>query len=95
MTGHDDKWPEKPAEPCHHMVNLVNGLVDGSLNGPAKLYTKFHVATCPMCKAAVEELGTLRERLKDMESGEEPSELPAETHNHIHVAMDDMDTKRA
>lgn len=43
-------------EPCNHMRRWVGGLADGSLKGPACWYTKFHVATCPKCSAALKEM---------------------------------------
>ena len=38
---------------CHHMERCVTALADGSLTGAARLYTRFHVATCPKCAAAL------------------------------------------
>jgi glutaredoxin len=47
-------------KPCDHMVNLVSRRSDGTLVGPAKWYTDFHVMTCPHCRAAVKGLQELR-----------------------------------
>jgi len=54
-------YPE--IKPCEHMAGMVSSLSDGSLHGVALWYTKFHVATCPKCTAALAALRTLRERL--------------------------------
>jgi hypothetical protein len=49
--GHDGEAPA--VEACHHMGNYITRMADGSLTGPARLYTRFHVATCPKCAAAL------------------------------------------
>jgi threonine synthase len=49
-------------KPCDHMVNLVSRRSDGTLVGPAKWYTDFHVMTCPHCRAAVKGLQELRHK---------------------------------
>jgi hypothetical protein len=49
-----------PIAPCEHMTDLVSALADGSLSGPGRWYTLFHVATCKRCKPALEALRQLR-----------------------------------
>jgi hypothetical protein len=48
------------------MRNRVSALCDGSLSGFARWYTLLHVARCPHCKAALEALMVLRERLIEL-----------------------------
>ncbi len=61
--------------PCTHMTNLISRRSDGSLSGPAKWYTDFHVMTCPQCKAALKGLRELNEQVHEMSSELEASDL--------------------
>ena len=67
-------------EPCNHMSRLVGGLADGSMKGPACWYTRFHVATCPKCSAALKEM---QERQASQESL--PASSPETVPDHIDV----------
>jgi hypothetical protein len=53
-------------KPCGHMVDLVSRRSDGSLSGPAKWYTDFHVMTCPHCRSALHGLKELRSDVAEL-----------------------------
>jgi hypothetical protein len=57
------------------MTNLISRRSDGSLSGPAKWYTDFHVMTCPQCKAALKGLREVNEQVKELSSEEPGADL--------------------
>lgn len=62
-------------QPCHHMVDLVSRRSDGSLSGPAKWYTDFHVLTCPQCRHALQGLRQLRSEVAELAASPAPEGL--------------------
>ena len=87
---------EQKMEPCRHMTRWVSALSDGSLSGIARWYTRWHIAGCPKCAAALTGLRALRERLRLLASREErqgPSALPEERWTTVEAAMDAVDTR--
>ncbi len=71
MTTNQNAELPRVIEPCEHMDNMVNGLADGSLKGPAKLYTKFHVATCSKCRTALAALEDIHSHLNQLDHAPE------------------------
>lgn len=71
MTTNQNAELPRVIEPCEHMDNMVNGLADGSLKGPAKLYTKFHVATCSKCRTALAALEDIHSHLNQLDQAPE------------------------
>jgi len=69
MTQHD---PDE-LKPCPHMQTLVSAWLDNALTGLLRAYTRWHVAHCPRCTAAVPVLLALRGRLRRFSNA-----LPAE-----------------
>ncbi len=41
---------------CGHMQSLLQRQAQGELKGIAKAYTRYHVATCPACRVAIEHM---------------------------------------
>ena len=65
-------------KPCRHMEGLVSAWVDGALTGLSRLYTEFHVRTCPQCTASLPFLRLLKGRLAGLPNAEpEKTEVPA------------------
>jgi hypothetical protein len=50
------------------MATLVSAYADGGLRGLARWYTRFHISGCPRCKAALEALKQLKDRLRSLTS---------------------------
>lgn len=71
MTSEQNAELPRLLEPCEHMENLVNGMADGSLKGPARLYTKFHITTCSKCRTALAGLKDVHDRLNELEHAPE------------------------
>ena len=87
-----------PIEPCPHMRVLVSSLSDGTLKGPARWYTRFHVVTCPKCKAALKALQALHGRLEVL--GKEPAKgaaphLSLNRQEAVKTACDEIDKAQA
>lgn len=92
----NETFPAQPAEPCHHMTNLVSAYSDDTLKGPARWYTQFHVATCPKCRAALHELQQLKEHLHQLDAEERlPSAscLSTDRQEKLVSALEQIDTK--
>ncbi len=68
-------------KPCSHMQSLASAWVDDKLAGPPLWYTRWHVAHCPRCTAAVPVLHALRDRLRRL------SEHDAERHSDGYAAL--------
>jgi hypothetical protein len=63
-TAHDPQI--RPIRPCWYMHRWVNALADSSLSGLARWYANLHVAGCPQCRTALDELRALRDRLRTL-----------------------------
>lgn len=83
----------EPAEPCSHMANLVSALADGSLRGPARWYTRFHLLTCASCSGALRALTALRVRLRALAGAAAPAGggLTPERQAAVDAALDIVD----
>lgn len=77
MTSEQNAELPRTLEPCEHMENWVNGLADGSLKGPARLYTQFHVTTCSKCRTALAGLKDVHARLNELEHAPEAEQNAA------------------
>jgi hypothetical protein len=79
--------------PCEHMTNLISRRSDGSLSGPAKWYTDFHVMTCRQCKTALQGLQQMNEQVKQMKSGSQAEALSEADWKEVERKWDAEDTK--
>lgn len=84
---------DAPLKPCWHMRAWLNGLADGSLSGFSRWYTNLHAAGCPQCRAALEALRKLKDRLRSAASvtARGPETLSAERWAALEAAMDRVD----
>lgn len=93
-----EPFPSQPAEPCHHMTNMVSALSDDTLKGPARWYTQFHVATCPKCRTALRELQQLNEHLHHLQANDDtpvPFALTVERQEEVASALDRIDAGKS
>ena len=67
---------ENRLEPCGFMRGCINGLLDDSLRGLVRLYACYHISRCSRCKAALEAMQALGDRLRRL-SLHTPTETPA------------------
>jgi predicted anti-sigma-YlaC factor YlaD len=49
--------------PCWHMKALLTAKIDGRLFGLLRYYVNLHLSQCPQCRATLQALEELRERL--------------------------------
>jgi len=89
----DNTIEPKEICPCTHMTNLISRRSDGSLKGLPKLYTDFHVMTCPQCKTALEGMRQVNEQVKQMAADEpkQGSKLDEEHWKEIEAGWDEAD----
>ncbi len=83
--------------PCRHMETWIDALADDSLTGFARWYTQIHVAGCRRCRAALQALRTLRERLKSYREASEtglPPALSPEKRSALEAALDAVEKQR-
>src|SRR5512142_2906474 len=80
-------------DPCRHMARWVSALADGSLRGLPRWYTRMHVAGCPRCRAALEALRALRDRLLGLGRSDRgaQAQLSPERQSGLNATMDDID----
>src|SRR5512142_2933711 len=81
-------------DPCRHMARWVSALADGSLRGIPRWYTRLHVAGCPRCRAALEALRALRDRLLRLGRSEGAGAQDALTPEHrlrLRASLDAVD----
>ena len=94
MKSSVDTGLDRKIEPCDHMVDNISALADGSLQGIARWYTRFHASYCPRCRKALEALraitGRLR-RLAGFKSGTADS-MPVERRESLKSELDRMDS---
>jgi hypothetical protein len=57
-------------EPCRHMRLLISGESDGTLAGILGWYTRQHLKGCSRCRRGLQNLITLREKLRALGSPE-------------------------
>ena len=76
-------------QPCRHMVTLVSAYADGALRGLSGWYTRLHIQGCPRCRAALESLRALKQRLTALKSRPSTPEplLTAERWSRIDAAL--------
>ena len=84
-------------EPCEHMVNAVNGLADGSLKGPMKVYTKLHTLHCSKCRTALNSLTVLHTRLGALSVAETAGSVGLSTQHQASIehALDEIERRRS
>jgi hypothetical protein len=77
------------------MRRWVSAFADGTLRGFARWYTRLHLEGCPQCRAVLESLLALRERLSALRShaGEEP-DFSSSRRAAMEAAMEEIDQKR-
>jgi hypothetical protein len=94
MEHKADTAEEHKIEPCHHMQTYVSALSDDTLSGPARWYTKLHILHCARCRAALQVLRALRERLRNLGSAadrDHAATLTGERRAALEKAMDEVD----
>jgi hypothetical protein len=81
--------------PCHHMTTLISRRSDGTLTGPAKWYTDFHVRTCPQCQSALKGLRQVNAKVKKLSSDTPDSKmkLGEKEWKQVHSGWDDAEGK--
>ncbi|HWD41714.1 MAG TPA: hypothetical protein VG944_22925 [Fimbriimonas sp.] len=78
--------------PCKHMETLVSRRSDGTLAGPAKWYTDFHILTCVNCRTALKGLRALHQEIRDLkQSAKEGLRLSKEEWDLIEAGWDRSD----
>ncbi len=84
-------------KPCRHMERWVDALANGSLIGVARWYTQIHIAGCRQCRATLEALLRLHERLQSFRAISDatlPSTLTLEKRFTLENALDEVEKKR-
>lgn len=87
---------DKEVKPCRHMACWVSSLADGTLSGFARWYTRLHLAECKQCKATLDALISLRERLKALPQSQDPifpATLSEQNRTALDAALDAVDRK--
>ena len=76
-------------DPCPSMEQWLSRLTDGSLTGMAARYTRFHARHCGRCRAALEGLTDLQQRLGEHRTREaqEPAVLAPDRWAAIEAAL--------
>jgi predicted anti-sigma-YlaC factor YlaD len=75
--------------PCWHMRALLTARADQRLSGLIKSYVELHLSQCAQCRAALESLLALRERLIALRSA--PSTpLSPERQEQINAALSEL-----
>ena len=84
---------EQDVRPCKHMEQMVSGYADGSLKGPARWYTQFHVMHCSQCRAAAKNLESVIVRVSELRDAGPGADtrLPADRRAEIDRALDEVD----
>ena len=85
---------DQDVRPCKHMEGMVSGFADGSLRGPARWYTQLHALHCTECRAAIERLRVVIDKVSDLrEDGMATAiKLPTDRREEIDRAMDDVES---
>ncbi len=95
MTHQIEDPTVRTLEPCQHMVNAVNGLADGSLRGPMKMYTRLHTLHCSKCRTALHSLTMLHTRLGALSiSTDATDRLSPERQSDMARALDDIESTK-
>ncbi len=84
-------------EPCDHMINAVNGMADGSLKGPMRVFTRLHTLHCKKCRTALQSLTAIHTRLGDIDTppgSTEPAGLTTDRSDNLEAAFDRIEGKR-
>lgn len=81
-------------QPCWFMRQWVSALSDNTLKGWARWYANLHVARCPNCKTALEDLTALHERMQRLGQTPPPTLfLTEERRTALQTALDALDAK--
>jgi hypothetical protein len=57
---------QQKVQPCPHMKGLLSGYADGTLKGISEWYTRLHVAGCPQCTQALDDLRQMLQKLRGL-----------------------------
>ena len=79
------------------MERWVNALADDSLHGWLRWYALIHVSGCNQCRATLEGLQRVRERLHALRTAPaiSPSALSPEQRVHLNAAFDEIDRQHS
>ena len=95
----DESSPRSQYEfkPCRHMERWVDALADGSLRGWRRWYAQMHISGCNQCRATLERLQRVRQRLQAYRAASDallPASLPPEKRLALDAALDAIEQKR-
>ncbi len=79
------------------MKKWVNALADDSLRGWGRWYVQLHISGCNQCRATLEGLRLMRERLQNIRAAAiaaAPPALAPERRAALDVALDAIDRRR-
>ena len=77
--------------PCWHMKALLTARADQRLSGLIKSYVELHLSQCAQCRAALESLLALRERLIALRNAPTSIEaLSADRQERVHAAFTEL-----
>lgn len=96
MKQQTDPHEESEIRPCRYMRAYVSALSDDTLSGPARWYARLHVLHCTRCRAALNALTALRDRLRRLSDpvNNPPAHLTTDRRSALERAMDEMDLHR-
>jgi hypothetical protein len=97
MTNQIEEPATRIIEPCEHMINAVNGLADGSLKGPMKVYTRLHTLHCAKCRTALTSLTVLHSRLGELSAGDPANieTLSPQRRSDVAEALDEIERSKS